>query len=112
MSYQYRHAAVLRVIDGDSVELEIDLGNKIRWVGNFRLNGIDAPELRSAGGPASKAYLQALLATPLSRVETFKPDKYGRWLVSLYVPVDGGEMLVNAMMIRDGFAVAYQGGAR
>lgn len=112
MTYQYHHAEVIRVIDGDTVELAIDLGNSIRWKGNFRLFGIDTPERGRPGFHEATAYLASLLASGLARVETHKPDKYGRWLVDLYVWVDHGELYVNRMMVVEGHAVEYSGGAR
>lgn len=112
MSFTYRHVAVVRVIDGDTAVLEIDLGNKIKWRDTFRLNGIDAPELAETGGIEAKAHLSDLLDVGVGRVETFKPDKFGRWLVDIYITVDGGEMLANALMMLDGHAALYFGGKR
>lgn len=112
MPYKYRHVRVIRVIDGDSLEIEIDLGNKIKWRDTFRLNGIDAPELAETGGKEAKAHLSDLLDVGVGRVETFKPDKFGRWLVDIYITVDGGEMSANKLMVLDGHAVPYFGGKR
>lgn len=112
MSYQYRHVEVLKVIDGDSAWLEIDQGHRSYWKDNFRLNGINAPERGTPGAAESTAYLVGLLKSGISRVETFKPDKYGRWLADIYVNTDGGELLVNKIMVVEGHAVEYDGGAR
>lgn len=113
MSFVYRHAEVERVIDGDTAVIRIDMGNKITWRESFRLNGIDTPERGSAGYDEAAAYLRKLLAVGLSKVETFKPDKYGRWLADLYVTSDGGgELLVNRLMVVEGFAKDYFGGKK
>lgn len=112
MSYIYRHVEVLEVIDGDSAWLRIDMGNHMSWTANFRLNGINAPEKGKPGAAESTARLLELLTAGLSRVETHKPDKYGRWLADIWIAVDGGEMHVNTMMIAEGFAVPYSGGTR
>lgn len=113
MSYQYQHATVERVIDGDSVILEIDLGNKITWRENFRLMGIDSPERGAPGYIEAGDYLKRLLLMPLARVETHKPDKFGRWLVDLYLDADsGGELHANRLMIVEGHALEYHGGKR
>lgn len=113
MSYVYHHVEIIRVIDGDSAVLEIDLGNKVKWRDNFRLNGIDAPERGQPGHREAMLHLINLLGTELSRVETHKPDKYGRWLVDLYVPgARGGELHANALMVADGHAREYFGGAK
>lgn len=112
MTYEYRHAEVVHVVDGDTVALDIDLGNHVWWTGNFRLNGIDTPERGAPGFDEAKAFLEGLLAAPLVRVETFKPDKFGRWLADLYVGADHGELLVNRMMVVHGYAKEYLGGRR
>lgn len=113
MSYVYRHVKVIRVVDGDTVELDIDLGNSIRWQGNFRLFGIDTPEKNQQGYQEAIAYLNNLLTTPLTRVETYKPDKFGRWLVDLYIPTEqGGELHVNKLMIINNYAKEYFGGKK
>lgn len=112
MSFQYRHVELLKVIDGDSAWLRIDMGNCVAWTDNFRLNGINAPELGTQGAEDAKAYLISLLKNGISRVETFKPDKYGRWLADIYVNTDGGELLVNKIMVVEGHAVEYFGGPR
>lgn len=112
MSYTYHHAIVLRVIDGDTVELEIDMGNRIKWRENFRLYGIDTPERTSPDYRKATYHLTELLMNPLSKVETHKPDKYGRWLVDLYIPANNGELHVNKLMVVEGYAKEYFGGKK
>lgn len=112
MSYQYFHVKVERVIDGDSVVLVVDLGNKITWRDSFRLLGIDTPERGGQGYAEASAHLEQLLANGLSRIETHRADKYGRWLADLYVSADGGEMHVNRLMVAAGHAKAYFGGRK
>ena len=112
MSFTYRNVKVVRVVDGDTARLSIDMGNKITWCENFRLNGIDAADEDKAKKDAATARMVELLAGGVSRVETFKPDKFGRWLADIYIAVDGGEMLTNQMMINEGFAIPYFGGRK
>lgn len=112
MSYEYRHVSVERVIDGDTVALAVDLGNKVTWRESFRLMGIDTPEHGQPGAAEATARLTALLAAGLARIETFKPDKFGRWLADIYVNTDGGELFVNRVMVVEGMAVEYFGGAK
>ena len=110
MSYQYQHVKVARVIDGDTVILEIDLGNRITWTGSFRLAGINAPEMGSPGGGEARLFLFDLLKGGVALAETIKPDKYGRWLARLYthIGLDGvPEGDVGEAMIEAGHAVAY-----
>jgi endonuclease YncB( thermonuclease family) len=88
--YIYK-AELIRVIDGDTVELIIDLGFDTQRKERFRLYGIDAPEMRTAAGKEAKAWLREVLQ-PLEAiyVQTIqlatkaKRDKYGRFLAVLF----------------------------
>jgi len=113
VSYVYHHVDIVRVIDGDSVVLDVDMGNKMRWQDNFRLMGIDAPERGQDGHREATVHLIDLLGTTLSHIETHKADKFGRWLVTLYVPGQHcGEINVNERMVSDGHAKPYFGGRK
>ena len=98
----YTYAAkLIDVIDGDTVDLLIDLGFGVHVKERCRLYGIDAPEMPTAQGQAAKAYLESLLgaATGDLHVETVKmprrpkekTDKYGRYLAVLYDGISGME---------------------
>ena len=105
MAYLYEHAAVVRLIDGDTVVLDIDLGNHLVWRDSFRLYGLNTPERGKPGASEATAALAALLAPGLVRVQTHKPDKYGRWLVDLWVAAGH----VNQLLIAGGHAKPYSG---
>jgi micrococcal nuclease len=112
MTYHYRVLSIDRVIDGDTVVAIVDLGFSISMKINFRLTGINTPEVvgaTQAAGLAAKAHLEKLLERPTWDVEVqSSKDKYGRYLGRFIVAgVD-----VNARMIADGHAVAYDGGKR
>lgn len=104
----YDNVSVERVVDGDTLILSIDMGNRITWRDTFRLAGIDTPERGQPGYMEAANRLREMLAHGLNRVETRKSDKYGRWLVICFA----GAMNVNQKMIDEGFAVPYAGGAR
>lgn len=89
--YEYR-AQVIRVLDGDSIEVTIDLGFQIYNRHILRLSGVDAPEL-NARDPAvrmaaqvSKAFLASLISGAVVIIRTRKDstDKYGRYLADVY----------------------------
>jgi micrococcal nuclease len=90
MIYIYK-AELIRVVDGDTVDLIVDLGFDTSRKERFRLYGIDAPELRTEAGKEAKAWLMSVLQ-PLGfiYVQTIqlstkaKRDKYGRFLAVLY----------------------------
>lgn len=112
MSYVYRHVEVVRVLDGDTVELKVDLGAKITWQDKFRLYGIDTPERGTTGALEAEMRLKALVADGIARIETFRADKYGRYLVDIWVPTGGGELHVNRVLVVDGYAREYFGGKK
>ncbi len=110
-----RQAEVVRVIDGDSVVLQIDAGFRMAFIGHCRLYGIDAPELREPGGKEARAALSEMLAAMGDRVtvKTYKPDKFGRYLVTIYTDsVQDNAPTVNQRMVMAGYAKAYDGGQR
>lgn len=106
MRYVYR-ATVARVVDGDTVDLTVDLGLRITTHLRVRLLGINAPERGKPGGDAATAALRTWLPSGASvTVQTFKDpgDKYGRWLGTV-TTADGAD--VGDEMITTGNAIAY-----
>tara|TARA_R100001163_G_C5068498_1_gene208975 strand:- start:21455 stop:21871 length:417 start_codon:yes stop_codon:yes gene_type:complete len=104
--YFYKCTPV-RVIDGDSVVLDIDLGLRT-WVRHsVRLNDIDAPERRGEDkemGQRSTEFLRWLLSGPHEFIcHTIKTGKYGRYLVDLFVDFN----CVNDIMVNEGYAKIY-----
>lgn len=85
--FQYA-AAVVRIVDGDTLYLDIDLGFFIRMTIDVRLKGINTPELRGASreaGLAAKAFVaNALPVGSLVVVKTYKQEKYGRYLADVF----------------------------
>lgn len=72
-------ATVLRVVDGDTIHLDLDLGWDVRITKNARILGIDAPEISTPEGVAAKAYAATLLNVGDTVVFTsHRLDKYGR----------------------------------
>jgi micrococcal nuclease len=102
--YCYK-AQLLRVIDGDTVQLQLDLGFDTHVIKTCRLIGINAPEMNTVAGVAAKTFLATILPAALV-VTTTKPDKYGRSLVKIYLPNDE-KVSVNDQMLSTGHAVPY-----
>ena len=115
--YEYRVKQVLRVVDGDTIDVDIDLGFDISFTSRVRLAGIDTPESRTTDkrekvlGLEVKQRLKELLSKSSSLViRTEKPDsteKYGRILGWLFI--DGAEKSINEGLIADGYAWGYMG---
>ena len=118
--WTYR-AKVVRVIDGDTVDVDIDLGFGI-WQKNerVRIMGIDTPESRTRNkiekkfGLAAKAKLKSLLGpnpvlqTTISKKGEDMKGKFGRVLGDFII--DGKQ--VTEIMCKTGHAVPYFGGAK
>jgi micrococcal nuclease len=105
------------VVDGDTIDVDIDLGFNVSYTQRVRLAGIDTPESRTkdlkekALGLESKDYLSKQLKDALTVViKTEKPDsseKYGRILGWLYI--NQGTKSLNELMIEQGYAWTYNG---
>jgi micrococcal nuclease len=115
--YEYFVREVKTVVDGDTIDVIIDLGFDILFSSRVRLAGIDTPESRTTDkaekvlGLEAKEYLKKQLKDAKSVViRTEKMDsseKYGRILGWVYV--NGESDSVNNKMIKDGYAWGYLG---
>ena len=115
--YQYK-AKVLKVLDGDTVDIDLDLGfNIILANQRVRMAGIDTPESRTENkeekvrGLLSKKKLQEKLAVgSWVTIETQRSDnnddKFGR-ILGVFLMEDGKSL--NQWMIENNYAVAYAG---
>ncbi len=108
--YQYE-AHVVRVIDGDTLDLFIDLGFKVGINTRLRLIGIDAPEKRYPYGKVVTEYLQELIEGNTVVVDVTKKDKYGRYLGIVYLKKNE-EQSINDHLIESNMAKAYHGASR
>jgi micrococcal nuclease len=130
-SYSYPttslRAQPLKVVDGDTADLFVDLGFRAYRVDRFRFLDIDTPELNDEDeenrtkAKEAKEVVQSLLGCsekttkvdlahwPL-RIETAKnPDGFGRWLARIYFTTRGDiEVSVNAELLAAGLAVPYE----
>ena len=115
--FEYYVKKVTKVVDGDTIDVEIDLGFDISFSSRVRLAGIDTPESRTtdkmekALGLEAKDYLKKQIESAKTVViKTEKMDsseKYGRILGWLFL--DGSEVSMNEKMIEDGHAWGYLG---
>ena len=118
--YEYR-CKVLRVVDGDTVDVDIDLGFGV-WMHKerIRLHGIDTPESRTRDleekkyGLLAKQMIKNFM--PVGSMQTLvttkdKAGKFGRILGKflIYDKTTDSQMTINDWMIREHHAVAYHG---
>lgn len=106
----YYNSRVEKIIDGDTVRLDIDLGFTVHWKSNCRLYGVNTPELNSKDPEERIKALEAkqylIDNLPLDVIIVSQElDKYGRPLVDIYV--DNGERHINQELIDKGFSKPY-----
>ena len=124
--YEYR-ATVVKVIDGDTVDVDIDLGFGIILSDErVRIMGIDTPESRTRDkvekkfGLAAKARLKSLLGktctlkTQINKNGEDMKGKFGRILgdFDVYDATTDSWKPVTQVMINEGHAVPYMGGSK
>jgi micrococcal nuclease len=111
--YEYE-ATLIKTIDGDTVELDVDLGFGTHVQERFRLLGVDTPEIFGVrktesferGMEAMRRTNALLSMTKKFKIRTLKDkqDKYGRYLVD--ITLNGGNTL-SEVLLREGLAVPY-----
>ena len=106
-------AKVKRVVDGDTLDCDIDLGFHITLSERVRLIGVDTPETRTRdlveknNGLKSKRFVEEF-ATGSVFIEVHGFGKFGRPLVDLYK----GDICLNERLVHLGLAAPYFGGKR
>jgi len=118
--YEYRVKKVVKVVDGDTIDVDIDLGFSISFFSRVRLAGIDTPESRTTNAKEKTLGLEVkeklkkeLAAAKDVVIKTEKPDsseKYGRILG--WVFLDGSDVSLNQRLINEGYAWTYGGGTK
>ena len=116
--YTYFVKSIDRVVDGDTIDISIDLGFDLTKKERVRLAGIDTPEKRTKDQKEKEMGYQAteflemhlMEATKLT-VRTEKDGKFGRMLGWLY-KTDEDTMSINQIMIDKGYAWSYDGGTK
>lgn len=115
--YEYRVKKVLKIVDGDTIDVDIDLGFNISYYQRVRLAGIDTPESRTTdkkekalGLEVKDRLKKAVDAATKIVIKTEKPDseeKYGRILG--WVFLDDNKVSINQTLIDEGYAWDYMG---
>tara|TARA_R100001440_G_scaffold19195_2_gene32417 strand:+ start:3996 stop:4382 length:387 start_codon:yes stop_codon:yes gene_type:complete len=113
--YEYKIKEVVKVVDGDTVDVILDLGFDMFKKERIRLNGIDAPESRTldteekALGIDAKEFLERRLEDCDNLwVATEKDGKYGRMLGDIWCSATN----INEEMVLRGYAWKYDGGTK
>jgi micrococcal nuclease len=122
--YNFRVTKINRVVDGDTIDVTIDLGFDLYKKERVRVAGVDTPEKRTKNLEEKALGLDATAWLKEKLEETIKGDeeltvrtelhggvgKYGRLLGWLYV--GDSDLSLNEQMITEGYAHAYDGGTK
>ena len=118
--YIYRIKQITKVVDGDTIDADIDLGFDISLTKRIRLAGVDTPESRTSDanekkyGLESKEWLKHKVESAKNiLIKTELPDsteKYGRIIGHLFI--NDQETSLNDQMIVEGYAWQYDGGTK
>ena len=111
--YEYVISQVLKVVDGDTLDVVIDVGFDMMRKERIRINRVDTPESKTTNelekklGLEAKEYVESWVAKQKQiKIKTIKDDKYGRILGELYG--DSGDCLSD-LLIENGYAWEYYG---
>jgi micrococcal nuclease len=105
------NAIVVNIVDGDTIDMIVDLGFKTYIQDRFRLYGIDTKEMNSPDdaireeAKRAKEFLTNMLFNKKVVIKTYKKDKYGRYLADVFL--DGSK--VNDILLEVNLAVSYFG---
>jgi endonuclease YncB( thermonuclease family) len=119
--YQYE-ATLRRILDGDTIDVSVDLGYETFQYHKLRLVGINAPETGTVAGGEATAYITTLLAPtlylrtikavtkydpPTDKADSFK--RYLAWVWTEQAPMEAAEYRssINYQMVATGHAVEY-----
>ncbi len=122
--YNFRVVKINRVVDGDTIDVTLDLGFSLTKKERVRIAGVDTPEKRTRDKEEKTLGIDATNWMKEKLTETIKGDeelvirtelvggvgKYGRLLGWLYIGDD--EFSLNEQMITEGYAWAYDGGTK
>ena len=115
------NAKVNRIVDGDTIDVTLDLGFGVKYDQRVRLAGIDTPEKRTRNAAEKVLGIDATdwLTQQLTSLSTviIKTEldgaigKYGRVLGWLYISEEAPKSL-NSQMVDEGYAWIYNGGSK
>ena len=115
----YYGCEVLRVVDGDTLDVLCDLGFdshlnlRLRWSGSNTAESRTRNLREKAAGKAATAFLKETLESADSvEFESHGKGKFGRVLATLYIIKCGKRTDIGRLMIREGHAREYYGGKR
>ena len=117
-TYPITSGHVIKVYDGDTITIasKMPYENSPLFRFNVRLNGIDTPEMKGTGvtddektaSNQTKEFVTNLILNKYVRLENVENEKYGRILADVYI----GNTHLNELLIKERYAVLYNGGTK
>lgn len=101
--YEYS-GKVVNIVDGDTIDIEVDLGFHLKITERFRLARINCPEVRTSEGLHVKINIESLLLGQIVKIKTGKQGSFRRWLAEIWT-TDGTN--INDWLLEKGFAIRY-----
>lgn len=99
---RFAYAIITNVVDGDTVDILLDLGFTVKVKTRFRLARINTPERGEPGWQQATDYMRQFVDQNIT-LDSTKIDKYGRYLADIYV----GDTCINDYMLQQGLAKPY-----
>ena len=107
--YTYK-AIVTNVVDGDTIDVKIDLGFRMYTVQRIRLQGIDTPERGQPGYQEAKDRVIELVLNKEVMLLTSKASKFGYYLGMILI--QDTNVFVNNILLEENLAKPYDGGTK
>lgn len=107
MGYPLRsfdYCKCVNVVDGDTLDIEVDMGFNNKTKQRFRLAGVDTPERGQPGWQEAKDFVAEFVKDRRLVIVSEKVDKYGRYLATVF---DTDEVCLNEQLIGRGLAKVY-----
>lgn len=110
MAYEYENCKLVRVVDGDTYYIEVDVGFKMKTEQSFRLRGVDTPETyrpkseeELKKGQLATQFVKDMFAKATNiKLRTYKAGIYARWEADVFLELDGKyESLADLLTVND-----------
>ena len=110
MNDNYTRTGIVKyIIDGDTIDIECDLGFYVKIKERFRIKGIDTPEIygKTRGeGLKAKKFLEDTLLNKEVSIISRKMDGFRRWLADIfYIDAEGNQRNLSLELLQNGLAI-------
>lgn len=117
-TFPIKGGRVIKVYDADTITIasKLPYDESPMYRLSVRLNGIDTPEIKGKGvleeekeaAKIARDYVSNLVLNKVVRLENIESEKYGRILADVFI----GDIHLNELLIKERYAVSYDGGTK